>query len=548
MTLIKEFGVNKILIFLILVSLYSCKENEFLYSGVNETYIYTYYVNDSINFSVKLAGDIKKYEDAQELKQKLKLYKNKRYYSNVIEFFKSSSEPFYDLFLFKFDNTNQINSFLKHNNLVKFKDSLNNSNYEVIDSINCCYGKTLFHNKSPILLLAYSKNKNYFNLMIEEFSDVFLQMIYNEGYKGILPSPFAIANDNAFNSSDNLINYLKPIKTLIKYENLYGLKDFAYVQAVCTYSCRITNSNIFKKYLINYYNLVYFDSIPTEKFTTNESAHKEILNIASNSSLMMFNENHFEVKHRKLIKYLLKDFYDLGYRYLALEALFENNKLLNDRKYPLQKSGFYTQEPEMADLIREAIKLGFYVFGYDSFGKGNRELNQAQNIYNISFGIDSTAKVLVLGGHNHIYEKEIQNKKWMAFYLKNNYGINPVTFSQTAVRPNHNFWLGLTKNELLSNQPVDYLISNNISDNNFNDFHTVQLNIQLPYSNLKNDLILSIFLTSEFENDKTSIPIKNLIIPYKDNSVYVNLKKGDYTYLIKNINGDILLQRYFINE
>ena len=136
----------------------------------------------------------------------------------------------------------------------------------------------------------------------------------------------------------------------------------------------------------------------------------------------------------------------------------------------------------------------------------------------------------------------------MTFYLKNNYGINPVTFSQTAVRPNHNFWLGLTKNELLSNQPVDYLISNNISDNNFNDFHTVQLNIQLPYSNLKNDLILSIFLTSEFENDKTSIPIKNLIIPYKDNSVYVNLKKGDYTYLIKNINGDILLQRYFINE
>ena len=541
-----QHGMNKINILILIVFLNSCKGSKLLYSGVNATHIYTYYINDSINFSVKLAGDIKKYENLKELNQKLRLYKIKKFKTNVIDFFKSDNEPFYDLFLLKFDDNKQLSSFLNQSN---FRNITNNKDgIEILDSSKNVFGKVLLNNKSPLLLIVYSNDKAYFNLMVEEFSDVFKTMEYSDEYRSILPSPFEIANSNSVNPKDGLINYLKPIISLLKYQDIYTYNDFSYVQAVCTYSCRISNYKVFDNYFDIYNKMVFYDSVETNKFKTNESAKKEIIKIASTSNLVMFNENHFDIRHRKLVKFLLKDFYDLGYRYLALESLFENKQLLNNRGYPVQKSGFYTREPEMSDLIRVAIEMGYNVFGYDSFGQNERELNQASNIFNNSFVIDSSAKVLVLGGHDHIFEEKSQNKVWMAYYLKNKYGINPVTFSQTAVQSNNKFWLGIIKNDSISKQPVDYLLSNNISDDNFPEYKPYQINIQLPISKYKNDLILSIFLSSEIKNNNKPIPIKNIIIPYKDTSVICRLKKGNYIYFIKQINGNTLMQKEFINK
>ncbi|MDM1377879.1 hypothetical protein [Myroides marinus] len=79
--------------------------------------------------------------------------------------------------------------------------------------------------------------------------------------------------------------------------------------------------------------------------------------------------------------------YENGYRYLGLEALIDIE--INDRKFPTLESGFYTVELEFGNFIKQALDLGFIIFGYeapqeanwDTDNWKNREIGQAQNIY-----------------------------------------------------------------------------------------------------------------------------------------------------------------------
>jgi hypothetical protein len=51
------------------------------------------------------------------------------------------------------------------------------------------------------------------------------------------------------------------------------------------------------------------------------------------------------------------------------------DSLLNERGYPLNSplSGTYVTEPQMSNLIREAIDIGFKLFPYYRFGEGRKE-------------------------------------------------------------------------------------------------------------------------------------------------------------------------------
>ena len=61
-----------------------------------------------------------------------------------------------------------------------------------------------------------------------------------------------------------------------------------------------------------------------------------------------------------------------------------------------------------------------------------REIGQADNLYNKTFKKDPDSKVLVLAGIDHILEKPNKNgKKWMAAIFKEKYPIDPLTISQT---------------------------------------------------------------------------------------------------------------------
>lgn len=186
-----------------------------------------------------------------------------------------------------------------------------------------------------------------------------------------------------------------------------------------------------------------------EDFLTYEprDAREVILKEATKHKVMIINEAHHIPMHRHFVKQLLKNLFEQGYRYFGIEAL--NNceimsldptvkpcyKLLNDRGYPLNSpiEGTYIREPRMANLIREAIKIGFTVFPYEQFG-GNRELDQAKNIQKV-MSQHPDDKFLILCGFGHLIEAideetTYADGKIMAYHLKQLTGYDPLTINQ----------------------------------------------------------------------------------------------------------------------
>jgi hypothetical protein len=158
-----------------------------------------------------------------------------------------------------------------------------------------------------------------------------------------------------------------------------------------------------------------------------------IIKKAKDKKLVIINEDHTDPKHRVFTESLLADMYLNGFRYLALEALEQSDKQLNTRKFPIIKSGYYAKEPQMGNLIRTALKIGFKLVAYESEKHNSpkeREINQAKNIAKL-FKKDTAAKVIVHCGHDHLFENDYADwEKTMAGRLKEYTGIDPLTINQ----------------------------------------------------------------------------------------------------------------------
>jgi len=159
-------------------------------------------------------------------------------------------------------------------------------------------------------------------------------------------------------------------------------------------------------------------------------AVKYIIDRSEKEQLIIINEAHHQPLHRIFTESLLEGLYARGFRYFGLETLAEDS-LINIRKWPLQSDGYYTREPQYANMVRKALKLGFIVFGYESDGNGKaREIGQAKNIQKVLLK-DSGAKILIHCGFNHVIEGKHPNwGKAMAGELKSLSGINPFTIDQ----------------------------------------------------------------------------------------------------------------------
>ena len=157
-------------------------------------------------------------------------------------------------------------------------------------------------------------------------------------------------------------------------------------------------------------------------------ATAEVLRQTAATSLVLFNENHVQPKGRYWLRSLLPALYQQGFRYLALEALGDDAGLPR-RGYPTLGSGFYLREPQLANLVRDALVLGFTLVPYDTMSD-NREHDQAQNLWRRSLSQDPQAKVVVLAGFGHIDERTGPRKS-MAGWLQELSGINPLTINQT---------------------------------------------------------------------------------------------------------------------
>lgn len=166
-----------------------------------------------------------------------------------------------------------------------------------------------------------------------------------------------------------------------------------------------------------------------------------ILERSTQEQIIILNEAHHKPRHRVFTRQLLQGLYDNGYRYFGVEDIngdyrdstqFMLDSLMQERGYPLNSpiSGTYIHEPQMSNLIREAINIGFTLFAYDRDRPGDREWIQAENIKRKILDKDPQAKILIQCGWYHLLEEEGQSKIWMASHLKRLTGIDPFTIYQ----------------------------------------------------------------------------------------------------------------------
>ena len=186
------------------------------------------------------------------------------------------------------------------------------------------------------------------------------------------------------------------------------------------------------------------DSLHFLTFTA-ANAIDYILKRAQKEQIIIINEAHHKPLHRVFTRQLLFGLYETGFNYFGLECLASNvidpqidwllmDSVLVDRGYPFQSyfTGTYTTEPQMGHLMRQGIKVGFQLFAYEKYKKGDRELMQAQNIKRI-LDKDPNARILIHCGWDHLLEDTIQTSgklKWMAWHLKQLTGIDPFTINQ----------------------------------------------------------------------------------------------------------------------
>ncbi len=171
-----------------------------------------------------------------------------------------------------------------------------------------------------------------------------------------------------------------------------------------------------------------------------KDAEEYIIEKAKNHDFLMLNEAHSIAQHRNFVKKLLPELVKIEYKYLAIETITvsKNGKLADNnietRGYPTIHSGFYTQEPEMSNLIREAIQLGYRIIGYDVRSGGKqREIDGAKNIINRINELGNQGKTIILCGWDHIKEGKTDTY-WeyaLAGRIKEYTGKNPLTVNQT---------------------------------------------------------------------------------------------------------------------
>ena len=184
------------------------------------------------------------------------------------------------------------------------------------------------------------------------------------------------------------------------------------------------------------YSLTVQESLEFLKYSP-VNAIDYILTKADSFQVIMLNEAHHSNLHRDFTTRLLEDLYQKGFKYLGFEALNVGDTTINDRKLPLQSSGYYTKEPSFGNLIRTALEIGYTIFGYDVSTGGTakeREIRQAEAIQKI-IDREPNAKILIHAGFDHIREDENFGswEKAMAGRFKEFTGIDPLTIDQVQM-------------------------------------------------------------------------------------------------------------------
>jgi hypothetical protein len=172
---------------------------------------------------------------------------------------------------------------------------------------------------------------------------------------------------------------------------------------------------------------------------TARPALEVIPELAKNYRAVFFNEAHNVPITRTLTVQLLSKLRAEGFNYFAAETLYQSDTKLQSRGYPIKGSGFYTEEPICAEMVRTALKLGFKVIAYEALSDSTgdaREAEQARNIYQQVFKKDPTARLVLDAGYAHIQKTgAFLDGLSMEEHLHKLTGIDPLSVEQTMLFP-----------------------------------------------------------------------------------------------------------------
>ncbi len=180
-----------------------------------------------------------------------------------------------------------------------------------------------------------------------------------------------------------------------------------------------------------------------------KNAFDYLSEVTKKEQIVIISEAHQKPQHRIFTAKMLKALYANGFRHLGIEAVnpdftktdsiyFLFDAKLNERGYALYKTktGTYTLEPQMSNMIRTAIALGFKIFAYEKFTREkDRDLQQALNVQRY-MNKHPDGKIVLHCGWFHAIESsfpKIKKDNWMAYHLKNITGIDPYTIYQDAL-------------------------------------------------------------------------------------------------------------------
>lgn len=170
-----------------------------------------------------------------------------------------------------------------------------------------------------------------------------------------------------------------------------------------------------------------------------EPAVDVIAKLAKGRQAVFLNEAHSNALTRTVTVQVLEKLRAEGFDTFAAETLYDTDKDLAKRGFPDSSSGFYTEEPVYAEMVRTALKLGFKVIPYEatSNATGNeREQEQAHNLIAASLKKNPKARIVVNAGFAHIQKAGVYlGGKSMAQHFQRLSGIEPLCIEQTMMTP-----------------------------------------------------------------------------------------------------------------
>jgi hypothetical protein len=370
-------------------------------------------------------------------------------------------------------------------------------------------------------------------------------------------NPFVLAGTAARVGPAGSVNYLLPLLELRRQRSAYLQEAQAgtYWQAMATFAAMASELDSVATYWRQQPG--YTGPPPAASLASAPPlATATILAQTKARQLVLFNEEHTQPRGRWLVGSLLPALYRQGFRYLALEALDAADSAgLRQRGYPVATSGFYTNEPHLGNLIRQARQLGFHVVAYDAFSE-DRERDQARNLLAATLGPYPQARVVVLAGHGHINENS--TAQTMATWVRKLSGIDPLTIEQTqAAEGGPARWASLPPGAYLvppaslPNRALtcDLYVLNKLAvagtGNGFADPAARPVRLAIPADSLRPPQVLLVYWQREKQAQPGAVPVAVHCLRPRETVVPLPLLPGTYVAVLRDAPGRRCWQKTF---